>query len=168
MKTFKNILKTTGIVLLLIFITLCFGINAHMKGYHIMLRHYMTGTTGSLAPDFALYVTTFDQVKSVIYILAWFIVAFLTGKKALNNVFRGMMIYSTLPFIGLIGLPFLYKEGVKLGILMELPLIWGYPIFPLIISESSIDAIKVPLGIAMVLFPIGALIARKIAQKMQY
>ena len=78
-----------------------------------------------------------------------------------------MMIYSALPFIGLIGYFFL-KKGMKMGIMMLMPLIWGYPFSPVIITESSIDSILVPLGIMMFVMPIGALIARKIAQKIQY
>ena len=167
MKTFKNILKTTGIVLLLIFIALCFGRAAHSKGYQITLSCFLEGTTHHLAPDFALNIGVIDQIISVIYILAWFSVAFLAGKKSLNNVFRGMMIYSALPFIGLCAYFFLVK-GLKVGILMLLPLIWGYPFFPLIITESSIDVIIIPLGIAIFIMPIGAFIAYKIAKKLQY
>ena len=163
----KKVLKITGIVFLLIFIALCFGFNAHTNGYQITLSAFLEGTTRHLAPDFALNIGTFDQIISIAYIIVWFSVAFLSGKKNLNNIFCGMMIYSALPFIGLIGYFFL-KKGIKLGIMMLLPLIWGYPFFPVIITESSIDSILVPLGIMMFVMPIGALIARKIAQKIQY
>ena len=167
MKTFKNILKTTGIVFLLIFIALCFGFNAHTAGYQITLSAFLEGTTRHLAPDFALNIGVIDQIMSIAFSIAWFVIAFLSGKNGYNNVFRGMMIYSALPFIGLIGYFFLQK-GMKLGIMMLMPLIWGYPFSPVIITESSIDAIKIPLGILMFVMPIGALIARKIAQKIQY
>jgi hypothetical protein len=167
MKTFKNILKTTGIVFLLIFIALCFGFNAHTSGYQITLSAFLEGTTRHLAPDFALNIGTVDQIMSIAFIIAWFVISFLSGKNGYNNIFRGMMIYSSLPFIGLIGYFFLQK-GMKLGIMMLMTLIWGYPFFPVIITESSIDAIKIPLGILMFVMPIGALIARKIAKKLQY
>ena len=165
--TFKSIFKTTGIVLLLIFIALCFGFNAHTKGYQITLSAFLEGTTRHLAPDFALNVGTFDQIISIIYIIAWFTVSFFSGKNDYKNIFRGMMIYSALPFIGLIGYFFL-KKGMKLGILMLMPLIWGYPFFPVLITESSIDSIITPLGIMMCVMPIGAIIARAIAKKLQY
>ena len=163
----KSIFKTTGIVLLLIFIALCFGFNAHTKGYQITLSAYLEGTTRHLAPDFAMNIGVIDQIMSIIFIVAWFVVAFMSGKHSLKNTFRGMMIYSSLPFIGLIGYFFLQK-GMKLGILMLMTLIWGYPFSPIIITESSIDAIKIPLGILMFVMPIGAWIARAIAKKIQY
>ena len=167
MKTFKNISKTTGIVFLLIFIALCFGFNAHTKGYQITLSAFLEGTTRHLAPDFALNIGVIDQIMSIAYIIGWMVVAFLSGKNDYNNIFRGMMIYSALPFIGLIGYFFLQK-GMKMGILMLMPLIWGYPFSPVLITESSIDALIIPLGIMMFAMPLGALIARKIAQKIQY
>ncbi len=166
-KAIISTLKTTGIVLLLIFIALCFGLNASQKGYQITLSNFMVGTTNRLAPDFALNISVFDQIMSILYSVLWFYIAFLTGKKELNNIFRGMMIYSALPFIGLIGYFFL-QRGLKLGIMMLAPLIWGYPFSPLLITESSIDTIIVPLGIAMVVMPLGAIIARTIAKKLQY
>lgn len=167
MKTFKNILKTAGIVFLLIFIALCFGFNAHTNGYQITLSAFLEGTTRHLAPDFALNIGVIDQITSIAYIIGWMIVAFLSGKNEWKNIFRGMMIYSALPFIGLIGYFFLQK-GMKMGIMMLMPLIWGYPFFPVLITESSIDSIITPLGIMMCAMPIGAFIARKIAQKIQY
>lgn len=167
MNIFKNILKTTGIVFLLIFIALCFGFNAHTGGYQITLSAFLEGTTRHLAPDFALNIGVIDQIMSIAFIIAWFVIAFLSGKNGYNNIFRGMMIYSALPFIGLIGYFFL-KKGMKMGIMMLMPLIWGYPFSPVIITESSIDAIKIPIGILMFVMPIGALVARKIAQKLQY
>ena len=160
--TFKSIFKTTGIVLLLIFIALCFGFNAHTKGYQITLSAFLEGTTRHLAPDFALNVGTFDQIISIIYTVSFF-----SGKKDYKNFCRGMMVYSAFPFIGLIEYFFL-KKGMKLGIMMLMPLIWGYPFFPVLITESSIDSIITPLGIMMCVMPIGAIIARAIAKKLQY
>ncbi len=163
----KNALKIIGVVLLLIFIALCFGRNAHTGGYQITLSCFLEGTTRHLSPDFALNIGTFDQIVSIIYIIGWFVIAFLSGKNEWKNIFRGMMIYSTLPFIGLIGYFFLQK-GMKLGIMMLMPLIWGYPFFPVIITESSIDSVLVPLGIMMFAMPLGAIIARAVAKKIQF
>ena len=91
MKTFKNILKTAGIVFLLIFIALCFGFNAHTNGYQITLSAFLEGTTRHLAPDFALNIGVIDQITSIAYIIGWMIVAFLSGKNEWKNIFASCL-----------------------------------------------------------------------------
>ncbi len=162
----KNALKTVGVVFLLIFIALCFGFNAFQKGYQITLSSFLIGTTHSLGPDFSLKITVPDQIMSVLYVILWAVIPYRAEKKGKKYIFRGMMIYSALPFIGLIGYYFLQK-GMKLGILMLMPLIWGYPLFPMIITRNSIDAIVYPIGVAMFLFPVIALVSRWFARQIQ-
>ncbi len=163
----KNALKTLAVVLILIFIALCFGFNASQKGYQITLSNFLIGTTNRLGPDFSLNISVPDQIMSVLYMVLWGVIPYLTEKKGKKYIFRGMMIYSSLPFIGLLGYFFL-QRGMKLGILMLMPLIWGYPLFPMIITQNSIDAIVVPLGVAMFVLPLVAIIARGISRKIQY
>ncbi len=163
----KKTLKTTGIVFLLIFIALLFGINASQKGYQITLTNFLIGTTERLGPDFALNIGVFDQIMSILYMVLWAVLPFFAERKGKKYIFNGMMIYSSLPFIGLIGYYF-FQKGMKLGILLLMPLIWGYPFFPMIITKSSIDAIIVPLGILMFVMPLAALLSKFIAKKLQY
>lgn len=162
----KNALKTTGVVLLLIFIALCFGFNASQKGYQITLSSFFVGTNHRLTPDFSLKIGVLDQIMTILYVIIWAIVPYRAEKKGKKYIFRGMMIYSALPFIGLIGYFFLQK-GMKLGIMMLMPLIWGYPLFPMLITKSSIDAIITPLGVAMFVMPIIAITSRWFARQIQ-
>lgn len=162
----KNILKTLGVILLFIFIALCFGLNASNSGYQITLYNFLAGNGRNLPPDFAMNIKTSHQVASVLYIIFFCAAAFFSGKKNLKNVYRGMLIYSSLPFIGLIGYFFL-KKSLKAGIIILMTLIWGYPYFPLIINESSVSAIVAPMGISMVLSLLGLIGLHILGKKLQ-
>ena len=138
----ENIMKKTfsiiGTILLLIIIAFAFGVNASMHGYQVTISSFLIGTSSGLAPDFSYNITAFDRVLSVIYMIAWFYMAFRSGKRGTNTVFSAMMIYSLLPFIGFIG--YFFIESSKFGITFLLSLIWGYPYFPIIINQSSVSA----------------------------
>lgn len=162
----KNAFKTTGTILLFIFIALCFGLTASNSGYQITLYNFLAGNGHNLPPDFAMNVKTSHQVASVLYIIFFFAIAFFSGKKNLKNVYRGMIIYSSLPFVGLIGYFFL-KKSMKAGIIILMTLIWGYPYFPLIINESSVSSIITPMGISMVLSLIGLIALHFAGKKFQ-
>lgn len=162
----KPWIKTLLIVLLLCFIALLFGLNASMKHYQITLSSIELHQQGNLPPDFALNVTVLDEVFSVLFIAAFIFAAFLSGKKDRPWLFSGLMIYTALPFIGLVGYPF-YHHGIKFGIILLLTLIYGYPFFPLIITQSSPESIVVPLFIFMAAMPVAALIAHAIGKKVQ-
>lgn len=146
----KNVLRTALTFLALIFIALVFGLMASNAGYQITLYNFIAGNGTSLAPDFSYNITALHRVLSVLYILCFTALAFFSGKRGLGNVYRGMKMYTALPFIGLIGYLFI-QRSMKAGIIMLLTLIWGYPYFPLIITESSVSAIVTPMGIAMAL-----------------
>lgn len=162
----KNILKTLGVILLFIFIALCFGLNASNSGYQITLYNFLAGNGHNLPPDFAMNIKTSHQVLSVLYIIFFCAAAFFSGKKNLKNIYRGMLIYSLLPFAGLIGYFFL-KKSMKAGIIMLMTLIWGYPYFPLIITESSVSAIVTPMGISMALSLLGLIGLHVLGKKLQ-
>lgn len=167
MQIFKNIMKTAGIVLLLCFIALCFGFNASMKGYQIGLYHFLAGNGTTLPPDYSLNITVTDQIMSVLYIILWAFFSYRSGKNKKSFIFRGMMIYSTIPFIGLLGYFFIVK-GMKAGIMLIATLIWAYPFFPLIIVNSMIDSIIVPIAIMLFVIPITAIIAYIMGKRSQY
>lgn len=161
----KNALKTVGCVFAMIFVAMLFGLTASENGYLITLYSFVAGNGNKLAPDFSYNIKVIHQVFSCIYIAGFVALAFFSGKRAWKNVFRGMAIYSCLPFVGLIGYFFL-KKSMKAGILMLLTLIWGYPYFPLIITESRVSVIVLPMGIIMVASAAILLLAYKIGKKL--
>lgn len=148
----KNALKTALTVIILILTALLFGLMASRAGYQITLYNFLAGNGTRLSPDFSYNIKTHHQVFSALYIIAFIALSFLSGRKNMKSIFRGIMIYSALPFIGLIGWFFL-RKSMKSGIVMLLTLIWGYPYFPLIITESRASVIITPLGILMFLIP---------------
>ena len=148
----KNALKTALTVVILLLVALLFGLMASRAGYQITLYNFIAGNGTHLAPDFSYNIKTQHQVLAVLYIIAYLALAFFSGRRSMKNIFRGMMIYSALPFVGLIGWFFL-RKSMKAGILMILTLVWGYPYFPLIITESRVSAIVTPIGILMFLVP---------------
>lgn len=162
----KNALKTLGCTLALIFVALLFGLTASKNGYLITLYSFIAGNRTTLPPDFSYNIKTIHQVFSCLYIAAFVVLAFLSGRKNYKNLFRGMAIYSALPFLGLIGYFFL-KKSMKAGIIMLLTLIWGYPYFPLIITESRVAVIVAPMGIAMVASAAVLIIAHIVGKKLQ-
>lgn len=160
----KNAIKTSLTVIALLFVALLFGLMASRAGYQITLYNFIAGNGTQLAPDFSYNIKTHHQVLSVLYIIFMLALSFFAGRKNLKNVFRGMAVYSALPFVGLIGWFFL-RKSMKAGILMLLTLIWGYPFFPLIITESRVSAIVTPMAILMFLAPALYYAAYRIGKK---
>lgn len=162
----KNVLKTVLTVLALIFTALLFGLMASHAGYQITLYNFIAGNGTNLAPDFSYNITVLHRVLSVLYILCFTALAFFSGKRGFDNIYRGMKIYTALPFIGLVGYLFI-QRSMKAGVIMLLTLIWGYPYFPLIITESSVSAIVTPMGIAMALSVLVLILAHLLGKKWQ-
>lgn len=162
----KNFFKTLSVVFILIFVSLIYGINASLGGYQLTLFNFVAQANGNLPPDFSYNISSGDQFGSVIYIALFLLFSFMAGKKDWKNCFSGIMIYSALPFIGLLGYFFIVK-GMKAGIISILSLIWSYPYFPLLITESSVSSVIVPILIAMVLSPVSSFIAYKIGKNFQ-
>ncbi len=162
----KNAMKTMGMIVILAIIALMFGRMA--TGRYLITLSLFLGehNTGLLPFDFAEQIGVLDKLLSVVYLVVWMSAAFFAGRRKWQSVFRGMMIYSALPFIGLLGYFFL-KRGMKAGILLLLTVIWGYPFYPLIIVQNTADAIIRPLGLMMLVMPLGAAIFHKIGKTIQ-
>ena len=118
----KNALKTALTVVILLLVALLFGLMASRAGYQITLYNFIAGNGTHLAPGLSYNIKMQHQVLAVLYIIAYLALAFFSGRRSMKNVFRGMMIYSALPFVGLIGWFFL-RKSMKAGILMILTLI---------------------------------------------
>lgn len=165
-KKYQGLLKTIGVILLLAFVALVFGRIATGRYLITLSLFWGEHNTGLLPFDFAAQVGVLDKILSIAYIVLWMTAAFFSGRRGWQSVFRGMMAYSALPFIGLLGYFFL-KRGMKAGILLLLTIIWGYPLYPMLITQNIADALIRPLGIMLVLMPLGALIFRKIGKTLQ-
>ncbi len=162
----KNFFKTLSVIFVLIFVALIYGVNASLGGYQITLFNFIAGANGNLPPDFSLNISSGDQIGSVFYIVLFLLFSFMAGKKEWKNSFKGIMIYSALPFIGLLGY-FFIANGMKAGIISILTLIWSYPYLPILITESSVSSVIVPIIISMVLSPVASLIAYKVGKSFQ-
>lgn len=162
----KNALKTTLTVILLALCALIFGLIASYSGYQITIYNFLAGNGTHLPPDFSMNIALWHRILSVAYIIVFVALAFISGKRGYKNLYRGMKIYSALPFIGLIGYLFI-QRSMKAGIIMLLTLIWSYPYFPLIITESSVSAVVTPIGISMVLSVIALALAHFVGKKWQ-
>ncbi|MDP4133004.1 MAG: hypothetical protein Q8882_03230 [Bacillota bacterium] len=166
MKRVKIIFKIIGLVLGFYFIAMCYGYNASLGGYQVGIYNFLRGTNNLLGPDFSEKIGVGDLIFSIIYILAWIIIAFLAGKKEKKTLFYGMITYSAMPFLGLLGYFFISETVVKpAAMLLWLTFVWAYPYYPLIITQNSVNTIIVPMGIALFLAPIVAFVSYYIGKK---
>lgn len=70
-------------------------------------------------------VTKANMVASTVYILFWVILSVIAGLKRYRSVLTASIIYSSLPFISLIGILF---SGTRLAVIILIVFYWGVPV----------------------------------------
>lgn len=149
----------------LIIVAFCFAVHAHTAGYWVRYTHFTNLSTYSLAGS----IQTSDMVVSAIFLIAWLALAFICAKWELKGVFTAMLLYSVLPFIGLIGIPLAQNhKGIGAVIINALTFVWAAPIMPLLFTSGNMEAMKASLGISMIVLPALAAGVYYIRKTVQY
>lgn len=153
--------------LFFVVLTFFFGVRAANAGYLVMVRHFVQGTDNMLLPDFSYNVMTIDVLMSILYAILLLAACFWFGKRGYRGAYIGIITYSAIPYIGLLGIPFI--EINKLGFLTSVcTMAWTSPYLPLLISESSVSRLVGTIGVAMVAVPLLCTALYFAGKKLQY
>ena len=159
----KNILSGIFTFLFFVILAFCYGISHMRSEAYARMGHLLTESTFKVITG----MTTGMMVTAIVFIALFLLAAFLAGKLENRGMVWGLGVYSALPLLGLLGLPFAYAGNTGLGMAPTIFLFpWSAPLQPLLLASGTFLHFQTALIIAVFALPLLGLISWYIGNKL--